>query len=535
MENEPGNAQLDGPSATDIATLFETLSTDALSVIVKQINSLLRKRMRDKRMSDGARARAHFRYLAQVFSEHSPFRAAAGTMISEIELDWSYAKMFDNLGTKVLTIIPVLFESEQKEMEFSRNVFSACGPYVRRIVVAAAPLERRDTNDYLERFMSHVYQYCRNVNEVKFWGYATPLTKWGTASSFFREYAANLRLIEWHGDEDEAGFPDLRKCVNVRRLKSLDMNTATLVSLLETCGPTIEELDISLAPVGECVEVLDTIRDHCKKLCVLNISNLVDVIDLVGQESYSALICSYGSQLKNATVEGLGHEHLVEVVNSCTNLELTVYWMRRVSADWEHVRYLGPRVASLFFNADLLDGNGYRRALKQCSNLRKLHLLGAFGEERIAFTDAMIANVFAVGRFPKLEDLAVLSFWANERNLGLIASSTATLKSAFFGAFESDLDVSAFEFFALGNMRLDEITVDIDGFPMEDRSAEATLEMLSELLQIFRHCRKLSFALSCTGEGEVQEEELIQVCGVLPCRGVEVHMQIENVSYRYPE
>ncbi len=162
--------------------------------------------------------------------------------------------------TWVLNIGPDLFGRKAIEMRLGRSMFSACGPYVRKIVMRNVPAEkakaRAKAKDFSEQFKSHVFQYCRNVEELVFVAHTAPLTKWGTASSFFREYAATLRSIDWRGEEDEKGFSDLRECKNISRLISGNFSSATLISLLQTCGPTLEKLYISIEPIGESAEVV---------------------------------------------------------------------------------------------------------------------------------------------------------------------------------------------------------------------------------------------------------------------------------------
>ncbi len=86
----------------------------------------------------------------------------------------------------------------------------------------------------------------------------------------------------------------------MRRLRSSNLSTVVLLSFLKTSGLTLEELDISIIPVEDTVEVIETIRNFCKHLNVIRIGNVKDVIDIVGYVSYSSLICSYGSKLKDA-------------------------------------------------------------------------------------------------------------------------------------------------------------------------------------------------------------------------------------------
>ncbi len=545
LENSSRSAQYDNPSAINSGTLFDTLSIDAISIIVKRMTCPKQKNVDmvtlpglaadDETMLDMAKKRERYRFLALLFSENSPLRAAAGTVFSRIDLCFPNPSTSMNSNWRSMSIGPEVFECEAKEMELGRTIFSACGPYVRSISISNVPKEERSAYNFVEQFKSHAFQYCRNVEEIWFYGYRAPLTKWGTASSFFREYAANLHTIGWNGEEDEKGFPDLQQCVSTRLLKAHKLNNATLVSLLTACRATLEELDISITPAGDCVEVIETIRNHCKQLSELHIGNLEEILDVVGRDRYSSLLCSYGSQLKYAKMDRLGHEDLVEVLNACTNLEVIVYWKYERSVDWRQAYALGPQMARLALNAELLYGNAYPRALEQCSNLRELDLSGDSDDGRLVLTDEMIANVFSPSRFPKLEHLTIGGFKANGPNMRLIASCTEHLKSAYFDALDLDLEVSAFDFIADSSTHLKIIMIDIIGFSEADRSVEFALESLSELVKIFRKCRSLWFEIPCPDTGEVKKEDLIQLCKFLPCRDVDVCVTIGDVNYHYPE
>ncbi len=469
------------------------------------------------------------RLLALLFSENSPFYAAAATLFSKIELDLQYPEIGIDLSARMLNIGPDMFEGEAKEMELVRKIFTACGSCVRKIVVVEGPPEDAQAKHFMELFTWHVFKYCRNVEEVAFSRGGAGLMKWGKASSFIREYAANLRTIDCQVEEDEEGFLDFRKCMNLRRWRSNTLSTARLVSFLKTCGSTLEELDIAIKTVGDSVEVIETIRNYCKQLNVIRIGNVKAVIDIVGQESYSSLICSYGSKLKEASVDGLGHEHLVEVVNACTNVQFVVCSFGE-NVDWQRVYDLGPRMVMLCFNPSLLIGDEYPRAFEQCTNLRRLVLVGGIRDESHGVTDEMIFNVFSPASFPKLESLRIRKFRANEQNMRLIASCTANLRGARFEPFESESESRVFRFISDSNKYLQRISVSLD----VGRNLESGLERLSELVKMFRQCRDLTFKISCSVEGRVGKEDLISICKVLPCRDVYVHVRIGHVNYRYP-
>ncbi len=533
MEDGTRSVKLDTSLTTKTATLFDTLSTDTLTIIVKEIVELPSLEVGDEPTPEMPDKLRRARFLAMLFAENSPFRAAAAMLVSSIKVEWPSAQLFMGPCRSTLHMGPEMFEGETKEMELGRIVFTACGPYVRSLLVTKVPELAENGKDFLEGLMAHVFQYCRNVEEIRFRDYRAPMRKWGTASAFFREYAANLRTIDWNGLEDVTGLPDLRLCKNVSRLRSRKLKTATLVSLLKACGSTLNELKIAILPAGDSVEVIEAIRNFCKKLSVIMIENLEDVIDIVGQESYSSLICSYGSQLEKARMDGLNLEHLVEVVNACTHLEVGVCWLRRQSVDWRHVHHLGPRIRNLSISADLLYGNVYLRALEQCSNLRLMHLAGYCHGERLQVTNEMIANVFQPSRFPRLDHLTIEEFWVTERNMALIASSTGNLKSVGFDPAGSESEASVFQVFADSNRHLKYIRIDPYFLREAPRSAESALESLSELVKIFRKCQVLELIISGLNEGEVKEGDLIHICNVLPCRDRGVYVKIDDVSYCY--
>ena len=527
------SAQLNTSSTTKIATLFDTLPTDALTIIVKEIGDLPFTRVSDELTPDIPAMCRRARFLAMLFAENSPFRAAAATLVSTIEVQWTIVQLYVRYGQSTLHMGPEMFEGEAKEMELGRIVFSACGPFVRKIIVKNIPAGKRNAKAFVEKATSHVFQYCRNVEQVSLAGYRAPLTKWGTASLFFREYAASLRMIDLDGEEDETGFPDLRQCTNLRRSKSRKLNSATLISLLEASGRTLEELDISITPAGDSVEIMDAIRNHCKNLKVIHIENAEDVINMIGQVSYSFLIRGYGSQLKKTTMNGLDSEHLVEVVNTCTNLELTVGWSSNESVDWRRLHDLGLRVVNLRLPAGFWYGDEYPEAFERCSSLRELTIAGILDGQRSEIADKMIETVFSPSRFPKLEFLCVEEFIMNERNMCLIASCAKNLKFAGFERFEADSPVSAFELIANSYRHLKEVTIGPYVPRPADESAEAALESLSELVKMFRKCPTLWLEIPCANGQEVKEEDVNRILKVLPCRDVDVHVSIGEVHYGY--
>ncbi len=150
------------------------------------------------------------------------------------------------------------------------------------------------------------------------------------------------------------------------------------------------------------------------------------------------------------------------------------------------------------------------------------------------FTYVMIANVFSVSRFLKLEGLRIKGFRANEWNMRLIASCTRNVTYAAFDPFRSDWQVSAFQFIADSNRRLEGVRIDLEYSRETRRSAGSALESLSELLKMFRKCRKLWLRIWSVDEGEVEKADLIGFYKILPCWYVNTTVCIGDIEYQYP-
>ncbi len=129
MQNESGSAQLDEPAETNIATLFDTLSTDALSIVVKRMNRRLQEKVYqtavpyDQPTPRVGHAREQIGFLALLFSENSPFRAAAATLVSRIDLRCSWMDMYIDSCSNALNVAPPMFEGEAKEMDLGESCF----------------------------------------------------------------------------------------------------------------------------------------------------------------------------------------------------------------------------------------------------------------------------------------------------------------------------------------------------------------------------------------------------------------------------
>ncbi len=88
---------------------------------------------------------------------------------------------------------------------------------MRKIVVADTPNDEVAAYELMEELMLHVFTNCRNVEKVAFSRYGTPLSKWGTAEAFFREYAGTLCTLDWDSFDTEQSFAGLPEKMNLSR------------------------------------------------------------------------------------------------------------------------------------------------------------------------------------------------------------------------------------------------------------------------------------------------------------------------------
>ncbi len=156
-----------------------------------------------------------------------------------------------------------------------------------------------------------------------------------------------------------------------------------------------------------------------------------------------------------------------------------------------------------FLIGDLSQRKEYVRAVKQCSNLHRLCIGNRYDNENPGVTDKVIAKLFLPTRFPKLEDLVMNGFRANDWNMRSIGSCTPNLKFSSFESCKSNWEISALRILADSSKHLEEIFININGFHEIRPSAESALESLSELMNVFRKCRKLRFIVSCLDDVEV--------------------------------
>ncbi len=95
-------------------------------------------------------------FLALLFSENSPFRVAAATLVSRIDLNWYHPRSYIYSTNNVLLVRPELFECAEKGIELMKNILSACGQHVRRLSLGSVPYDEAKAKNFVAQFKWHV-------------------------------------------------------------------------------------------------------------------------------------------------------------------------------------------------------------------------------------------------------------------------------------------------------------------------------------------------------------------------------------------
>lgn len=78
------------------------------------------------------------------------------------------------------------------------------------------------------------------------------------------------------------------------------------------------------------------------------------------------------------------------------------------------------------------------------------------------------------------------------------------------------------------------VTVHICELSDEDceHDVDTAYEILGELVANFSKCREFHFGLSVEDDQNMDKTRIRDICGALPCRGVEVFVLFGNVHYK---
>ncbi len=526
--NEPGVPEPSG------LTYFETLPDD---IRVKLIKWLFMVWCEESAKEEGLDT-VPFNYgrspfLNLLLSEDGPFCDVLSSVLTEVS--WSPASDCTNvyIPNGHITIGPDLLENEEGE-SIAEKLLKACGESTKAISLFVeddrALDGEGDGKRFLRHFVSLVIQYCPAVERLEF-DYASPIGEF--LSPLFEKYSSQLRSIKWNMWEsgDSLHFPDVSHCTQIRELSLIA--TPQLVLVLERMGSAVESLRLMFNTLEGYGEVIDAIEQNCKKLMHIRFPYSRHVINSVGEERYAAFLCSYGTQLKTVDICGMVEpEHLLNVYKKCPNLNAEYQIVEDYGMeDWELVRIFGPKIRILSVDAFACTGEESCNAISSCTALSELKLCfnGMRPEQNVI--DAAIMSVLFSLSTPSLRQLLLYRFRATKENVAMIVAATSNLRSIKLILAEPVENGTVFKAIVDSNPHLREVLITEHYIEDGKRDSDSAVELLRVLVNTFSRCRSLTFRLLNNEDQGVREEAIRAICGSLPCRGIDLYVQIGSTAY----
>ena len=99
----------------------------------------------------------------------------------------------------------------------------------------------------------------------------------------------------------------------------------------------------------------------------------------------------------------------------------------------------------------------------------------------------------------------------------------------FLKTIENGID---FKPIALSNHHLSLMRIQEWVFHVKQLEKSLSIEILRVLVNTFSKCRSVYFTLGNDGEENVTRDEIQDICGTLPCRGVYLKVQVGSACYQ---
>ena len=145
--------------------------------------------------------------------------------------------------------------------------------------------------------------------------------------------------------------------------------------------------------------------------------------------------------------------------------------------------------------------------------------------------DTTIISVLSCLSTPSLKLLSLPDFRATKENVAMIVAATSNLTRIELNLAEPVQNGSIFKTIVDSNPHLREVYVAEDYRTNGKRDEGSALELLRVLVDTFSKCRSLVFYILNTGDQQVSEGTIRDICGSLPCRGIDLSVHIGSTSY----
>lgn len=199
---------------------------------------------------------------------------------------------------------------------------------------------------------------------------------------------------------------------------------------------------------------------------------------------------------------------------------------------WDRIEILGPHLKNLYIAHPYDLGEKCTKAMVRCWNLRELTIDGEYGRAVGDFDVDFLFSRAALGPLQALETLLIARNKPEERNITLIASRTGKLRSLTVELLKPLANGNVFALIVRANPLLENVcVVELYEECVSERSTEDALEIMTCLLKPFAKCSRVQLELVHEEESYVSEESLQELCGIVPCRGINLEVGVGTTKY----
>ena len=128
-------------------------------------------------------------------------------------------------------------------------------------------------------------------------------------------------------------------------------------------------------------------------------------------------------------------------------------------------------------------------------------------------------------------NVVALRFYCYSKNICTLSSPLRNLdhlKLSLVKPIESGIDFRAI---ARSNPQLNSICIAECMYCDENREKRQLIEILQMLISAFSLCNSVDFTLISNGGASLTRNEMLDICGSLPCRGVSKNIRIGSTHY----
>ena len=517
------------------STYFDTLPSEIFQTILKYVLISLPNTSTQEEENDAiSKKRERILTISMLFSRNGPFHDSVSTMFTNICLDCC-APGPNSSNDNSFEVGLEIFESAALEHGLPEQIFQLCGESIKTMLFPT--YWNRLPPVFVQRFVSLVSIYCPNVENLWFGSLLiddTSLPFDAFAPTIVQQFSTRLRSFKLSVhvsfyDSYYLHLPAINMCSHIRELEF--PASPHLISFLRTAGASLESLDVRFKEVDGCAEMIDTIERHCTKLRTIYLRDCSKIIEKVGEERYASFLCSFESRLSEAPVHELSVAKLAQVVGACSNLLVRSWFVgdRRVD-EWERVSLVGSMISLLIVDANACRHEQCEEAIAKCTRLEELVINPSLAADQ-GIVEVLELN-FLSSLSSSITKFEHWSFTATQKNIAMVAIAPWNLREMFLYPVKSIDTDTDFKVIVDSNPQLESVSLWESNHRNDERGKEFMLTVLRMLVKTFSKCRAISFKLWNREEQSIIRDEIHDICGLLPCRGVDVCIEVGSTQYQ---